>query len=113
MNIKRTRELLALLIVFSVLVSVSFAVSPGQQPTDDEAQIKTYRSQIRVLTENAPSAGSAAETDYRASVTSIRKKLRDLLVEKRGAWKAKIRNLQPMATTPEIARSSSGASGGT
>jgi|GEM_PF-1090399 len=104
MNNKGTRELLALLIVFSVLVSVSFADSLVQQPADDEAQIKTYRNQIRVLTENAPSPGSNAEADYRASVASLRRKLRDLLVEKRGAWKAKIRNLQPLATTPEIAR---------
>jgi hypothetical protein len=103
---KSLRELLALVVVISVFASVASGFSPPQQgqPGDDEEQIKIYRNQIRVLIENAPSPGSAAEADYRSSLLSLRRKLRDLLGEKRGAWKAKIGNLQPMASTPEIAR---------
>src|SRR5262245_39428800 len=106
MTSKPMRRVLALVISFSVLVSASSVVALAQQPSaaNDEAQIKSYRSQIRVLVENAPSAGSAAEADYNAAVLSLRRKLRDLLVEKRGAWKSKIGNLQPLNSTPEIAR---------
>jgi hypothetical protein len=46
------------------------------------------------MVDNAPPVGSAAETTHRNGLVSLRRKLRDMLLEKRGGLKQSIRNLQ-------------------
>lgn len=87
-----------------LLIGFSLTGVRAQQPspTDDESLIKQYRSQIQTIAANAPAPGSAAEPQYRSGILSLRSKLRDLLLEKRGALKSKIGNLQAASTSAEI-----------
>jgi len=96
MKTRNARVLFGLLLTVSLLV----VLTPAQQPAllDDEGQIKQWRSDIEAMIENRPRPGSRAEADYLVSLTSLRKKLRDLLVEKRGAIKSKIINLKSRST---------------
>ncbi|HEX8131543.1 MAG TPA: hypothetical protein VF527_20775, partial [Pyrinomonadaceae bacterium] len=68
----------------------------------DEAKIKQYQSAIQVLVDNAPPAGSAAEATHRTSLQSLRRKLRDLLLERRGATKQSLRNMEAMKAVAEV-----------
>ncbi|HEX8459605.1 MAG TPA: hypothetical protein VF656_20090 [Pyrinomonadaceae bacterium] len=94
---------LARLVFALALTLVPAARSWGQDATlTDEAKIKQYQSTIQLMINNAPPAGSAAEPTYRSGLLSLRRKLRDLLLEKRGAYKQSIRNLQPQTNVPEV-----------
>jgi len=87
--------------VISVLAfTVSLAAGAwGQQaPLSDDELIEQYRSDIRLMLDNTPSPGAPEEETYRNSLLGLRRKLRDLLVEKRGALKSRMQNLRAGAS---------------
>jgi hypothetical protein len=90
--------------LLALVISLTVMAARAQQPVapNDEALIQQYQEQIRTMLANAPPSGSASETKFRESLTSLRAKLRDLLIEKRGAFKSKIANLEPSISSPDI-----------
>ncbi len=97
MRIKITRVLLAAALALSLGVAAQ-----GQTPSDEEL-VNQYRGDIQLLVDNPPPAGASEKTksDYTANLRSLRGKLRELLVEKRGVFKDRVRNLQAPNPTPE------------
>jgi len=86
------------------LVLLSFLVSSinayAQQPeTPEEIQIKQYRAEIGELTSRLPP--SEAQDAHAAALASLRRKLRDLLIEKRGGVKRDIQVLRSTTSSPE------------
>lgn len=99
----RNKYLLSLIVL---ILSLTLIAARAQQPTasqpNDEEQIKKYQADIQLLLTTAPPAGSTSEASYRAALQSLRSKLRDLLLEKRGAFKSKVANLQGSSSSGEI-----------
>ncbi|HEY5885669.1 MAG TPA: hypothetical protein VIT88_13335 [Pyrinomonadaceae bacterium] len=87
-------------ILFVLLISV-----PGMaQPPSDEAQIQRLRVNIERLVANAPPPDVPDQGGFRSTLQSLRNQLRDLLVEKRGALKNRIQNLEAPDALPEVLR---------
>lgn len=105
MKTKSPREFLSLIVAFSLIFSFSFASAKAQQslPNDDETLIKEARTELQTLTANAASPGSASESAFKISLLTARQKLRDLLLQKKGALRSKIGNLQASAKSAAIA----------
>lgn len=80
------------------LLLLSPVCAPAQ--TTEESQIKQYREEIRVLAAKTPPA-ELRET-FGRNLLSLRRKLHDLLLEKRGALKKDIRDLQSPNASPEL-----------
>lgn len=98
MRNKVSTTLLAAATTFLLVISTY-----GQQAApSDEAGIQQLRDAIKTMVENAPPAGSSLETQHRDALRSIREQLRDALLEKNGALKQSIRNLQPQNALPAI-----------
>src|SRR5438046_9177568 len=97
-----SKKYLLSLLAFVLVLTVMGARAQQHAAPNDEALIKQYQEQIRTLLVNAPPSGSASETKYRAGLFSLRAKLRDLLLEKRGGFKSKIANLEASARTAEV-----------
>ncbi|HWP56179.1 MAG TPA: hypothetical protein VN476_18745 [Pyrinomonadaceae bacterium] len=91
-----------LLASLSLIVALSLIGVRAQQPTNDEARIRQYQSDIQKMLAFAPPGGSKAESTFNAELQKLRSQLRDLLLEKRGAYKSRITNLQASSSGPEI-----------
>lgn len=89
MKIKEHCPLPLALIVALSLASAAWGM---QTQTPEESQIKQYREEIGRLMKISPP--TEARDAHLNALTSLRRKLRDLLVEKRGALKKDIRDLQ-------------------
>jgi len=87
------------LLVITMVWSLIGVQAQQPAPPNDETKIRDYQAQIQLLMANAPAPGSDAETKYRAGLQSLSSQLRDLLLEKRGALKSKISNLQGSSST--------------
>lgn len=74
----------------------------GQQPLSDESLIEKLRTNIQRMKENAPPKESPNEAGYRDTMLSLQSQLRDLLIEKRGALKSRIQNLEAPDALPQV-----------
>ena len=74
----------------------------GQQDTlsPEESQIRQYRAEIRALSATSPPP--ELQDTFRRNLLSLRRKLHDLLLEKRGGVKKDIRDLQAPNGSPEL-----------
>ena len=88
------------LLTFVLIVTCS-AASYAQTPSDEET-IKQLRTNIQREVENAPERGAPDEETHRKVLLKFRSQLRDLLLEKRGALKVRIRNLEAPGAMPEV-----------
>jgi hypothetical protein len=89
------------------LMALSFAMlfagAANAQPTpSDEETIKLLRTNIQRELENAPDRGAPDEETHRKVLLKFRSQLRDLLLEKRGALKVRIKNLEAPGALPEV-----------
>ncbi len=89
-------------LLFAAIFTLSSIALQGQQAATDEAQIQQLRANIQRMIENAPPQGSAEERSHRDALASLGNQLRDLLVEKRGALKSRIKNLETPDALPEV-----------
>ena len=97
------RNLVCIIILIVTLLTVHMPVC-GQQPElSDEAKIKLLRVNLQRLVENAPPKDAPDQGDYRRTLVTLRRQLQRLLVEKSGALKSRIRNLDMPDAVPEVA----------
>lgn len=95
---KNAKLLLSASMVLLVMIGAR-----GQQPTlTDEGQIQRHRTNIQRLIANAPPADAPTQADFRSTLQNLRNQLRDLLIEKRGALKNRIQNLEAPEALPEV-----------
>src|SRR5438128_8535649 len=99
MKMKLYNKLL-LLVVFILLTSV--AALAQQTASTDEGQIQKLRINIQRMKANAPPKETPNEGGYRDTLLNLQSQLRDLLVEKRGALKSRIQNLEAPDALPEV-----------
>jgi hypothetical protein len=88
---------------FAILILVVTAAIAQTQTTDSEAvTINSLRSNIQRMIGNPPARGASEEPDYRRQLQSLRSRLRDALIERRGGLKARIQNLRAPGALPEV-----------
>jgi len=90
--------------IFFAAAALLLAVSAyGQEAApSDEARIRQLRDAVGAMAENAPPAGSSLEGDFVGALQRVRGQLHDALLERNGALKQSIRNLQSRANVPEV-----------
>jgi len=93
------RKVFSLVMIFGLVLLPVINGRGQQSELPEEAQIKQYREEIRMLSGRTPPL-EAQEAHARA-LAIIRRRLRDLLLEKRGALKKDIRDLQSAAASAE------------
>src|SRR5690349_11231553 len=95
------RKLASLLMILSLLGS-AVNVHAQQSESPEDAQIKQYRAEISVLTSQLPPA--EAQAAHAAALVALRRKLRDLLIERRGGLKRDIQVLRSQESHEYVAR---------
>lgn len=95
------RKLASLLMIMSLLGSV-VNVRAQQTESPEDAQIKQYRAEINVLTSQLPPVEAQAAHD--SALVSLRRKLRDLLIERRGGLKRDIQLLRSQESQEYVSR---------
>jgi hypothetical protein len=95
------RKLASLVMILSLLGSV-VNVRAQQTESPEDAQIRQYRAEINVLTSQLPPA--EAQATHAAALVSLRRKLRDLLIERRGGLKRDIQLLRSQESQEYVAR---------
>jgi hypothetical protein len=93
-----TRKVASLLMILSISVSLG-NVHAQQTESPEETQIKQYRIEINELTARLPP--SEAQDAHAAVIGVLRRKLRDLLIEKKGGLKRDIQVFRSTARSPE------------
>ena len=91
-------------ILTGILLVILANVLAAAQPTNDQVQIERLRTNIQRLVANSPPAGTPDQGGFRSTLQNLRNQLRDLLVEKRGALKHRIHNLEGPDALPEVLR---------
>jgi hypothetical protein len=92
------RKIMALLMILSLFVSLANAHGHQIEPPE-EIQIKQYRTEINELMSQLPPP--EAREAYAAALASLRRKLRDLLIEKKERLTRDIQVLRSKASSPE------------
>ena len=95
------RELASLLMILSLFGPLVNAHAQ-QTETPEEAQIRQYRAEINELTSRLPP--SEAQDAHAAALARVRKKLRDLLIERRGGLKRDIQVLRSPESRDYVTR---------
>jgi len=93
-----TRRVASLLMILSISVSLG-NVHAQQTESPEETQIKQYRIEINELTARLPP--SEAQDAHAAVIGVLRRKLRDLLIEKKGGLKRDIQVFRSTARSAE------------
>jgi hypothetical protein len=97
----RNKVATTILAAAAVLTLVVSAYGQQAAPSGEPA-IQQLRDAIKAMTENAPSAGSSLEAQHRGALRGLQEQLRDALLEKNGALKQSLRNLQPQSALPPV-----------
>src|SRR5688572_27258455 len=97
----RMKVLFPTKLLIIVLVLICSVAASAQTPSDEET-IKQLRTNIQREMENPPERGAPDEETHRKVLLKFRSQLRDLLLEKRGALKVRISNLQAPGAQPEV-----------
>ena len=95
------QKLVSLLMILSLSGSLVSAYAQHTE-TPEEAQIKQYRTELNELTSRLPP--SEAKDAHAAALARVRKKLRDLLIERRGGLKRDIQVLSSPESREYVAR---------
>lgn len=93
-----TRKLASLLIILTVFVT-SVNARMQQPDSPEETQIKQYRAEINSLMSRLPPA--EAREGHAVAIASLRKKLRDVLIETRGSLKRDIQVLRSTTSSSD------------
>lgn len=91
----------ARLLFIAVLTLLAVIGINAQQAQSDEEQIAALRASVERMVANAPPRATPDEGNHRQLLLSLRNRLRDLLIEKRGALKSRIQNLDTPQSQPE------------
>jgi hypothetical protein len=85
-----------------LLVLVTVTVAQAQTPDSEAVTINNLRSNIQRMVGNAPAPAASEGADYRRQLQTLRSRLRDALIERRGGLKARIQNLRAPGALPEV-----------
>lgn len=99
----KSRKMLTCALTVAAIALLSVLSVRGQLPaSSDEAKIRSLRTNIQRMVENAPPRDAPEESSYQNSLTSLRRQLQRLLIEKIGALKSRIQNLDTPDALPEV-----------